>query len=261
MSRASALLILSLLFGCTPRQDVAPKVLTVAAASDLRFVLDETIQQFKKIDPSVEIRPNYGSSGNFYAQIQQGAPFDMFLSADMDYLSKLEKSGFAVEGTAFEHAVGRLVIWVRKESPIDVEKLGAAALTAPEAKHVAIANPELAPYGRGAVAAMKKLGVYEKVQDRLVLGGNVSETLSFVESGAAEVGVVAMSLAVAPTVKDKGRYWEIPLDAYPRMLQGGIILKQTKNREAADKLRSYILSSEGHAIFKRFGFYMPEEKS
>jgi molybdate transport system substrate-binding protein len=260
MFRNCILLLLTLLVGCTSKTDTDANVLTVAAASDLRFVLGETIRQFKQTNPAAEIKPIYGSSGSFFAQIQHGAPFDLFLSADMDYLDKLAESGFAFKDTEFEHAVGRLVVWAKKESPIDVEKLGIDALTDSKAMRIAIANPQHAPYGRGAVAAMQKLGVYDKVRDRLVFGENVSETLEFVDSGAAQIGIVALSLAVAPTVKPKGKYWEIPLDAYPRMAQGGIVLKATKNKKAADELRSFILSNQGREIFKDFGFYMPEEK-
>jgi molybdate transport system substrate-binding protein len=166
--------------------------------------------------------------------------------------------GFAIEGKEFEYSIGRLAIWVRKESRLDVEKLGIAALTDPQVTRIAIANPEHAPYGKSAVAAMQTLGVYEAVRDRLVLGDNVSQTLEFIDSGAAQIGIVAMSLAAAPSVKPRGRYWEIPRAAYPRMDQGGIILKSTKNRKSADQLRSFILSSEGRAIFNQFGFYMPE---
>lgn len=257
----SCLLSLIALFaGCARNHSDNGSALTIAAASDLRYALDETIQRFEQTNPALEMKAVYGSSGGFYAQIQQGAPFDMFLSADMDYPRRLSGMGLAIEGTEFQHSVGRLVVWVRKESSLDVEKLGIATLVDPKAARIAIANPEYAPYGKSAVAAMKTLGVYEKVRDRLVLGENVSQTLEFIDSGAAQIGIVAMSLASAPAVKPRGRYWEIPLTAYPRMDQGGIILKGTKNRKGADELRSFILSTEGRTIFKQFGFYMPDDK-
>lgn len=259
--KACALFGLAVLFlaaACQSGKQPPAKTLTIAAASDLRFAMDEALVQFKKTSPDVEVKPVYGSSGSFYAQIRNGAPFDMFFSADMEYLRKLEQDGFTVEGTVFEHAVGRLVVWVRKDSPLDVEKRGVEALSDSSVGHVAIANPATAPYGRGAVAAMQSLGVYEKVQARLVLGDNVSQTLEFIDSGHAQIGIVAMSLAIAPAVKSKGRYWEIPLTAYPRMDQGGVILKRTQNREAAEQFRSFILGDQGRSVFKQFGFYMPE---
>jgi len=235
--------------------------LTIAAASDLRYAMGEAITQFEKTNPGVDIKPVYGSSGSFYAQIRNGAPFDVFFSADMEYLQKLADEGFALKETLFEHAVGRLVVWVRIDSPLDVDKRGIDALTDAGVKHVAIANPKTAPYGRAAVAAMQKLGVYEKVKERLVLGDNVSQTLEFIDSGQAQIGIVAMSLATAPVVRPNGRYWEIPLTAYPQMDQGGVILKNTKAREAANQFRSFILSDQGKAVFRQFGFYMPEDQN
>lgn len=253
-----SLAVLFLVTACQTGTQSGAKTLTIAAAADLRYVMDEALIQFRKTNPNIDVRPVYGSSGNFYAQIRNGAPFDLFFSADMEYPRKLAHDGFAIEETVFEHAVGRLVVWVRKDSPLDVEKRGVEALTDASVKHVAIANPEYAPYGRSAVAAMRKLAVYEKVRERLVLGENVSQTLEFIDSGLAQIGIVAMSLASAPAVKPRGRYWEIPLSAYPRMDQGGIILKRTQNREGAEQFRSFILSDQGRAVFKQFGFYMPE---
>jgi molybdate transport system substrate-binding protein len=262
MYRLVALLLVAalILHGCgSARTD--PSRLTIAAASDLRFALDEAIARFSEGNPGQLVEPIYGSSGNFFAQVSNGAPFDMFLSADMEYPQKLQEQGLALEKTEFEYAVGRLVVWVRTDSPLKVEIEGMNTLTDPSIKHVSIANPEHAPYGKNAVAAMKALGVYDKVKDRLVFGENVSQAFEFVESGSADIGIVAMSLAIAPTVKSKGRYWEIPLDSHPRMIQGGVILKAVKNRKAADQFRAFLLSDEGRAIFKRFGFYMPENSN
>jgi len=244
---------------CQAGKQPEMKPLTIAAASDLRYAMDEALSQFKKTNPNVDLKPVYGSSGNFYAQVRNGAPFDMFFSANMEYLRKLADDGLAIKETLFEHAVGRLVVWVRKDSPLDVETRGMSTLTDASIKHVAIANPATAPYGRAAVAAMQKLGAYETVRERLVLGENVSQALEFIDSGQAQIGIVAMSLATAPIVKPKGRYWEIPLTAYPRMDQGGVILKNTQNREAAERFRWFILSDQGRTVFRQFGFYMPED--
>ena len=245
------------LAACQATNTANVTTLTVAAASDLRFALDETIGQFKRANPTADVRPIYGSSGNFYTQIRNGAPFDMFLSADAEYPDKLRSDGFAIEGTEFEYAIGRLVVWAKRESPLEVEQKGMDVLADERVTKIAIANPEHAPYGRNAVEAMRRLGVYDRVQERFVLGENVSQALEFIESGAAEVGVVAMSLAVAPTIQPRGKYWEIPLTAYPRMDQVGVILRAASNRQTADQFRAFILSDEGRAIFKRFGFYLP----
>jgi molybdate transport system substrate-binding protein len=259
MIRAFALIaIAAVLHGCSSNEPSQTPTVTIAAASDLKFALDETIRQFKAVNPSVEVQAIYGSSGNFYTQITNKAPFDVFMSADMEYPRKLENDGFAIEGTEFSYAVGRLVVWVRNDSPLDVAKLGIQALLDPSVKKVSIANPDHAPYGRAAVAAMQTAGVYEKLKDKLVLGENVTQALEFVDSGAAQVGIVAMSLATAPTVQSRGRYFEIPLESYPRMDQGGVILTNVRDRESADQFRAFVLSPQGRAIFKQFGFYPPE---
>jgi molybdate transport system substrate-binding protein len=232
---------------------------TIVAAADLKFAIEEAIQKFKSANPQIEIKAIYGSSGSFFAQINNNAPFDMFLSADVEYPQKLVNAGLAIPGTEFSYAVGRLVVWARKDSPIDVERRGVESLLDPSVHKISIANPEHAPYGRAAVAAMQRLGVYAKIKDRFVFGESVAQALEFIDSGAAETGIVAMSLAVAPTVKPRGRYAELPLDSYPRMNQGGVILKAVKDRKAAEAFRSFLMDVQGRAILKQFGFYLPQE--
>jgi len=205
------------------------------------------------------VKVSYGSSGNFFAQIANGAPFDLFLSADKKFPEKLMADGHAVAESLFPYAVGRLVVWVRKGSPIDVAKIGIAALKDPAAKKVAIANPEHAPYGQAAVAAMKSLGVYEEVKSKLVLGDNVVQTAQFIESGAADIGVISLSLAVAPVMADKGIYWEVPLTAFPTMVQAGVITKQATNPDMAKKVAEFLKSPAGKTILKKYGFLMPSE--
>jgi molybdate transport system substrate-binding protein len=130
-------------------------------------------------------------------------------------------------------------------------------LEAASVRHIAIANPQHAPYGRAAEAAMRSTGVYDRVAPRLVLGENIAQTLEFVESGAADVGIVALSLAMAPAVRDRGKYWEVPLDAYPRVEQGGAILKRAHGSEAARAFRAFLLSGAGARILRQYGFYLP----
>jgi molybdate transport system substrate-binding protein len=232
--------------------------LTVAAASDLKFALDEAIRQFKAQHADIDVQPIYGSSGNFYTQITNKAPFDVFMSADMEYPHNLEKNGLVLDGSEFTYAVGRIVVWTRSDSPLDTH-LGMQVLLDPSIKKISIANPDHAPYGRAAVAAMQKYGVYEKVKDKFVMGENVSQALEFIDSGTAQVGIVAMSLATAPNVSARGKYFEVPLDSYPRMDQGGVILKYVRDRQAAEQFRTFILSPECRTLFKRFGFSLPEE--
>jgi molybdate transport system substrate-binding protein len=133
------------------------------------------------------------------------------------------------------------------------------AVVDPSVKRLAIANPRHAPYGRAAEAALMEFGLYEEVQDRLVMGENVAQTAQFVESGAADAGIIALSLAMAPTMRDKGRYWIVPLEAYPRLEQGGVTMNWAQDRDAAQTLRKFLTGDDGRAILQRHGFLLPEE--
>jgi molybdate transport system substrate-binding protein len=232
---------------------------SVAAAADLKFARDEVVSAFGREHPDVHVTVSYGASGNFFAQLSNRAPFDVFFSADIDYPRKLVEQGLADRDSEFTYAVGHLVVWVRKDSPLDVEKLGAKVLLDPSVRKVAIANPRHAPYGRAAEAALQSLGVYDQVKDRLVLGENVAQAAQFAETGSADAGVFALSLALAPAMRDKGRFWEVPLDAYPRLEQGGVILSRAQDREAAAALCAYVKGADGRAILRRYGFVLPEE--
>src|SRR5215470_10788755 len=188
----------------------------VAAAADLRFAMGEIVEAFRRERPAVDVLVTYGSSGNFYAQLSNRAPFDIFFSADVDYPRWLVRQGLALADSEFLYGVGRLVVWVPRASPIEVEKLGMQGLLSPSVRRIAIANPRHAPYGRAAEAAMNSLGVYDRVRSRLVFGDSVMQTAQFVESGGAEVGIISHSLALAPALRDKGRFWEVRIEAYPR---------------------------------------------
>jgi molybdate transport system substrate-binding protein len=230
----------------------------VAAAADLKFVMDEMIREFQKEHPEILVKVTFGSSGSFYSQLLNQAPFDVYFSADLMYPRKLGEQGLTLPETEFTYAVGQLAIWVPKSSPIDVEQLKMDALRHGSVQHIAIANPKHAPYGRAAEAALRSSGLYETLQGKLVLGENVSQALQFVQSGAAEIGIVALSLALAPNVKGQGSYWQIPLDAYPRLEQGGVILKWAKDPKAAMSFRGFVLGPRGRGLLKRFGFYLGE---
>jgi molybdate transport system substrate-binding protein len=153
--------------------------------------------------------------------------------------------------------VGRIVVWVPKGSPIDVGGLGIKALQHPSVKKIAIANPKHAPYGRAAVAAMEHFKVYEAVKDKLVLGENISQTAQFVQTGGADIGIIALSLAVAPAMKETGVFWEVPVVAHPRLEQGAVVLKAAKDSKTARAFLDYIKSPEGTAVFRRYGFVLP----
>ncbi len=229
---------------------------TIAAASDLNFAFKELIVEYEKATGN-HVKLSLGSSGNFYAQIQNGAPFDLYFSADIGYPRKLEETGLTVSGSLYRYAVGRIVLWAGTASRLDVSK-GFDVLREPGIRKIAIANPKHAPYGRAAVAAMESFKVYEAVKDKLILGENISQAAQFIESGACEIGVIALSLAMAPAMSGKGVYWDIPVEAYPPLEQGAVILKQSKNQEAARRFLEFMQGSQGQEIMRRYGFLLPK---
>jgi molybdate transport system substrate-binding protein len=233
--------------------------ITVAAAADLQFAFQDVTARFQK-DTGKTVKLIFGSSGNFFTQIHNGAPFDLFFSADIDYPRKLEAAGLADTGTLYEYATGKIVLWVPKESKLDLSR-GLKMLLDPGVKKIAIANPEHAPYGRAAVAALKHEGIYDKVADKFVLGENISQTASFVVSGSADIGVVALSLAIAPAMKEKGRYLEIPSDQYPAIEQAAIILKSSKQKETARQFLDYLKTQPILDLLKSYGFTVSGDRS
>jgi molybdate transport system substrate-binding protein len=228
----------------------------VAAAADLNAAFPDLIMRFGA-SHDVDVSVSYGSSGNFYAQLINEAPFDMFLSADVSYPNQLAARGLTLPQSEFTYAIGRIVVWAPASSTLDVEHEGLQVLTQASIKHVAIANPEHAPYGRAAVAAMQSAGVYDRVKPKLVVGENIAQTMQFVQSGAAEVGIVALSLVLAPNVDNKGRRFDIPASTYPSLEQGGTILKAAADVDAARAFRGFLLSADGQAILKQYGFSLP----
>jgi len=254
--RFSIWLACLLTFAGLPAASSQAGEITIAAASDLNFAFKEIVADFEKKTGN-RVKLSLGSSGNFFAQLSNGAPFDLFFSADIGYPKKLEEAGLAEPGTLYMYAVGRIVVWVPKGSPIDVGALGIKALQHPSVKKIAIANPKHAPYGRAAVAAMEHYKVYEAVKDKLVLGENISQTAQFIQTGGADIGIIALSLAVAPAMKETGAFWEVPVETYPRLEQGVVVLKAAKDSKAARAFLDYIKSSGGTAVFKQYGFFVP----
>ena len=231
--------------------------LAIAAAADLQFAFEELVAEFQTNQPSIQVRVSYGSSGNFYAQLQNRAPFDLLFSADTTYPRKLAEAGLALDTNVFVYAIGRIVAWVPRQSSVEVEKLGARSLLSSSVKKIAMANPDHAPYGKAALAALKSLGVYAEAESKLVYGENIAQTAQFVQSGSADLGILALSLVIAPQMHEAGRYWEIPQDAYPKMEQGGIILSWTKEVRAARTFRDFVLGTRGREVFRRYGFLLP----
>ncbi len=228
--------------------------LRIAAASDLRFALSDITSAFERLHPEAKVTATYGSSGSFFAQLSNEAPFDLFLSADISYPQKLVEQGQATKASDFEYAIGHLVVWVPKDSPLDVENRGIEILRDDRVQKIAIANPKTAPYGRFAEAALRFLGVYEDIEVLLVYGENVAQTAQMVESGGADIGIIALSLAVSPALREKGKYWVVPGNSHPPIVQGGLVLRWAQDPDLAGEFREFLLSESGATILRQFGF-------
>ncbi len=228
----------------------------VGAAADLRFALTDITRRFEERH-AISVTVSYGSSGTLYAQLSNEAPFDMFLSADIDYPRRLAASNLTAPDSEFTYGVGRLVVWVPDSSTLEVDR-GVEIVADPSVAHVAIANPEHAPYGRAAVEALRTAGVYEAAKAKLVFAENVEQALQFVQTRAADAGIVALSLALAPTVRPHGRYVDVPLSSYSRIVQGGTILRWAADIDAARAFRAFLIGEEARKVLADYGFFMPE---
>jgi molybdate transport system substrate-binding protein len=242
--------------GSHPRA-AEPKVV-VAAAADLRYALEDLRKEFRGRHPEIEVEANYGSSGSFYAQLKNRAPFDVFLSADTEFPRRLADQGLATPKGIFVYAVGHLVVWVRKQSPLDVENRGLRVLLDPSVEDVALANPRFAPYGRAAEAALRKTQLYDRVRDKLRLGNNVAQAAHYVHRGVADVGLISLAQAMGPPLRRRGRFYRVPQQYYPRIAQGGVILSWAQDPTAAAAFRAFLLGAGGRAVLKRYGFTFPE---
>ncbi len=230
----------------------------VAAASSLNYVVRDIIEEFEA-ETSHQVRLSLGSSGNFFTQIQNGAPFDVFLSADVDYPKQLEEVGVAEPGSFFVYALGRLVAWTRNPSALDPGESWLRALGTSSGR-IAIANPRHAPYGRAATAALERAGVRAQVADRIVLGENVAQAAQFVQSGAAELGIIPLSLALSSPMQATGTYWELPADAYPPIQQGAVVVgraREARRLPAAEAFAAWIRAERGRTILAGWGFSLP----
>lgn len=251
---AGALILVTCLWPATMRAaDSAP---LVAAASDLRFALDEAAQTFTR-ETGMSVRIVYGSSGNFRRQIAEGGPFELFLSADEAYVFALAKEGRTVdEGVVY--AIGRIALVLPEGSPLRLDPglrdLAAAAADG-RLRKFAIANPEHAPYGRAAREALIAAGAWEEVRDRLVYGENVSQAAQFATSGSAQGGIVALSLALAPGALGTARFVPVP-DSMHRPLRQRMVLTK-RARATARAFYGFLQQGSARAILERYGFVLP----
>lgn len=229
--------------------------ITVAAAADLKFAMDEIVASFNKSHPKDQVEVIYGSSGKFFTQIKNNAPYDMYFSADINYPLELAKKGLAAS-EVIPYALGRIVLW---SNSMDASKMTLESLTDPAIKKIAIANPKHAPYGKRAEEALKSIKLWEKVESRLVFGENIAHTAQFVETRNAQVGIIALALALNPTLSKQGGYYLIPDKLHQPLEQGYIITKRAADKPLAKLFSGYMTSKESRRIMIKYGFVLPGE--
>ena len=229
--------------------------ITVAAAADLKFAMDEIAASFKSASPGDEINVIYGSSGKFHTQIQQGAPYDLFFSADIGFARELAKRGLTASEVK-PYALGRIVLW---SASLDATKMTLESLTDPKITRIAIANPKHAPYGKRAEEALRTAGLWEKIEPRLVYGENIAHTAQFVQTGNAEIGIIALALAVNPELAAKGGYWLIPDKLHEPLEQGFIITKRAEGSALAKRFADFMESKSARSVMTKYGFILPGE--
>jgi len=234
-----------------------PTCLAVAAAGDLRGTLEEVKVAFEEQNPGTRIDLSFGASGSLTAQIQQGAPFDVFLSADEGFPEQLRQAGLASPEGPFRYARGFLTLWVRRDLELDPAKNGLGTLLDPRLRRIALANPKVAPYGKTAEAALRRAGLLDSVSARLVFGDNVAQAAQFLQTGAAEGGLVSQSQARHPALESTGRAWVVPEEAAPALRQHGLILAKSAAPALARAFRDFLLGAQGQAILLRHGFGRP----
>jgi len=228
----------------------------VFAASDLQYALKEIAEIYRKKYPQDRVELVFGSSGKGTAQIRYGAPYHVFFSANMGYVEELYKEGHIITKPKL-YAVGRIVVWVRKDSGLDPSRFP-EVLFDQRVNRIAIANWKHAPYGKAAKEVLESYGVFEKVKDKLVLGENIAQTASYVYSGAADLGIIALSLARAPAIEKVGRFWIIPEDRHSPILQGYGITKIGGNSQSTKRFYQFVQTPQARKIFIKYGLFYPE---
>lgn len=257
MSVLRLLAVLLLLTPFTLAQD-----LKVAAAADLTPAMQKLSPVFEN-ETGIHLSIALGSSGNFFAQIQNGAPFDVFLSADKSYPERLQQAGLTEPETLMTYARGKLVLWTSSKSPLRfTAKNGILTgdlkpLTTPVVQKIAIANPAHAPYGRAAAAVLQHYGIYQEVKPRLILGENISQTAQFAESGDVGAAFLAMAIAITPEMKQKGVFVLLPQESYPPLDQAAVVLRSSQRKDQARRFLEFLRGPEARKIFANFGFEVP----
>ena len=245
--------ILSLLLLFAAHSATAADRIMIAAAADLKVCMDELVAGFKREHADAVVEVAYGSSGNFKTQIEQGAPFDLFFSADSAYPRALHAAGLATAAPRV-YAIGRIVLW---SATLDARNFALADLIRADIQKVAIANPQHAPYGQRAEEALRAAGVWDAVQPKLVYGENIAQTAQFVQSGNAQVGIIALSLALNPQLAGKGGYALIPDSLHQPLEQAFVITQHGAGNALAGQFADYVQTPAVRALMARYGFALP----
>ncbi len=247
----SMMLVRFLILACSLLSSAAwAEKVTVAAASDLKFAMDGIVAAFNQAHPNDSVQVVFGSSGKFQSQIRQGAPYDVFFSADLAFPQELADSGFAASPVQ-TYAVGRLALW---SAGMDASKMTLDSLQDPQIKRIAIANPKHAPYGKRAEEALRAAGLWDKVQSKLVFGENIAHTAQFVKTGNAQVGIIALALALNPELAEHGGYWLIPDALHEPLEQGVIVTKRAESSGLAWRFTEYAVDRLGQSVTTEHGF-------
>ncbi|MCX6154201.1 MAG: molybdate ABC transporter substrate-binding protein [Candidatus Kapabacteria bacterium] len=234
----------SMLFG-------AQEKCTVVLAANMKTAMDSIVSAFKADNPGTEPEILYGASGKFYEQIINAAPFDLFLSADMEYPQKLKEKGQTASEIKL-YAIGHLVIWSKKIDP-NISKMNCLLETS--LNKISIANPKTAPYGEKAIESMKYYKIYDKIQNKLVFGENITQAAQFVTTGAADIGIIALSQALSPAlIKENGKFYLVPDESHKPLEQGCVVLAHGKTNSTAKKLYDFMSTAKVINILKHFGY-------
>lgn len=258
--RLAILLTLAIIIAGTGREPIRAaglRELHVAAASDLRFALEEIARGFERLH-ATRVQLTFGSSGQLASQIEHGAPFDVFFSANEGFVNALAQQGRIDRRSVQLYSIGRIVLWVRNNSSLDVSR-GLSVLRDERIRFVSIANPEHAPYGQAAVQAIQAAGLLAQVRPRFVLGENVSQAVQFVLTGNAEIGLVALSLAVAPTIRPQGRYQIVPAYLHRPIRQAAGVTTRSTSPDLARAFVAFVNGPAGRAVMRAYGFALPGE--
>ncbi|WP_083944973.1 molybdate ABC transporter substrate-binding protein [Thiomicrospira microaerophila] len=222
----------------------------IAAASDLKFALDEIHAEYLKTYPNDQVEVIYGSSGRFSQQIENGAPFDLFFSASMDYPKDLQQKGFAATEPKL-YALGRIVIWSRRH---DASQMNLNDLMERRYRRVAIASPDHAPYGVRAMEALQAAGIWDEIQPKIVIGENIAHTAQLIESGAANIGIIALALALNPQLSRHGGYSLIPEEMHQPLEQAYIVTQRAKDNPIAFRFAEFMEQPAAKQIMEKYGF-------